>query len=44
MSEQNQANFEAKIEADISIEPKDWMPDAYRQNLIRQIGNMPIRK
>lgn len=38
MSEQNQANFEAKIEADISIEPKDWMPDAYRQNLIRQIG------
>ncbi|EFB73006.1 Phenylacetic acid degradation protein paaA [Providencia rustigianii] len=38
MSEQNQALFEAKIEADISIEPKDWMPDAYRQNLIRQIG------
>lgn len=38
MNEQNQANFEAKIEADINIEPKDWMPDAYRQNLIRQVG------
>ncbi|EKT57217.1 1,2-phenylacetyl-CoA epoxidase subunit PaaA [Providencia burhodogranariea] len=38
MNEQNQANFEAKIEADIQIEPKDWMPDAYRQNLIRQVS------
>lgn len=38
MNDINQASFEAKIEADISIEPKDWMPDAYRQNLIRQIG------
>ena len=38
MNEHNQANFEAKIEADIFIEPKDWMPDAYRKNLIRQIG------
>lgn len=38
MSKQNQILFDAKIEADIAIEPKDWMPDAYRQNLIRQIG------
>lgn len=37
MNQQNQANFEAKIEDDIYIEPKDWMPDTYRQNLIRQV-------
>ncbi|WP_201569031.1 1,2-phenylacetyl-CoA epoxidase subunit PaaA [Psychrobacter sp. JCM 18900] len=30
--------FDSKIEKDISIEPKDWMPDAYRKTLIRQIG------
>ncbi|CDL85944.1 1,2-phenylacetyl-CoA epoxidase subunit PaaA [Xenorhabdus cabanillasii] len=35
---QLQAHFDAKIEADLSIEAKDWMPDTYRQNLIRQIG------
>ncbi|MBS0393207.1 MAG: 1,2-phenylacetyl-CoA epoxidase subunit A [Proteobacteria bacterium] len=30
--------FEARIEAEEKIEPKDWMPDAYRQTLIRQIS------
>jgi len=30
--------FEAKIEQEVKIEPKDWMPDAYRKNLIRQIS------
>ncbi len=30
--------FQAKIDADIKIEPKDWMPEKYRQNLIRQIS------
>lgn len=30
--------FLAKIDADIKIEPKDWMPDAYRQTLVRQIS------
>lgn len=30
--------FQAKIDADIRIEPKDWMPEAYRKTLIRQIG------
>lgn len=30
--------FDHKIERDISIEPKDWMPDGYRKTLIRQIG------
>ena len=30
--------FQAKIDAEIKIEPKDWMPDNYRKTLIRQIS------
>ena len=30
--------FQAKIDRDIKIEPKDWMPDAYRKTLVRQIS------
>ena len=30
--------FQSKVDADDKIEPKDWMPDAYRQTLIRQIS------
>jgi ring-1,2-phenylacetyl-CoA epoxidase subunit PaaA len=30
--------FQAKIDNDIKIEPNDWMPDNYRQTLIRQIS------
>ena len=30
--------FQAKIDADIRIEPKDWMPDSYRKTLVRQIS------
>ncbi|MEZ5557563.1 MAG: 1,2-phenylacetyl-CoA epoxidase subunit PaaA [Pseudomonadales bacterium] len=30
--------FEARIEADERIEPADWMPEAYRRNLVRQIS------
>lgn len=30
--------FQQKISAEIKIEPKDWMPDAYRKTLIRQIS------
>lgn len=30
--------FEEKIENEDRIEPKDWMPDKYRQNLIRQMS------
>lgn len=30
--------FQAKIDAGISIEPKDWMPEKYRQTLIRQMS------
>ncbi|PHM44822.1 phenylacetate-CoA oxygenase subunit PaaA [Xenorhabdus mauleonii] len=33
-----QMHFDSKIAADLSIEAKDWMPESYRQNLIRQIG------
>ncbi len=31
-------NFMRKIEAEEKIEPKDWMPDAYRKNLVRQVS------
>jgi ring-1,2-phenylacetyl-CoA epoxidase subunit PaaA len=30
--------FQARIDADVRIEPKDWMPEAYRKTLIRQIS------
>lgn len=33
-----ESNFQSKIDRDIKIEPKDWMPDNYRQTLIRQIS------
>lgn len=33
-----QAAFDAIIEADSRIEPRDWMPAAYRKTLIRQIS------
>jgi len=32
------AAFEARVAADEFIEPKDWMPDAYRRTLVRQIS------
>ena len=30
--------FQAKIDAEIKIEPKDWMPEDYRKHLQRQIS------
>lgn len=33
-----EAQFQARIDADLRIEPKDWMPEAYRKTLIRQIS------
>ena len=30
--------FQDKVDQDIRIEPKDWMPDDYRKTLIRQIS------
>ncbi len=31
-----QTSFERKIEQEIAVEPKDWMPDGYRKTLVRQ--------
>lgn len=33
-----QVKFDQTIAAEVSIEPRDWMPEAYRRTLIRQIG------
>jgi ring-1,2-phenylacetyl-CoA epoxidase subunit PaaA len=33
-----EARFQAKVDAEQKIEPKDWMPEAYRRTLIRQIS------
>src|ERR1700742_903936 len=33
-----QEHFDSMIDREISIEPKDWMPDDYRKTLIRQIS------
>ena len=30
--------FQEKIDSEVKIEPKDWMPDAYRKTNIRQIS------
>ena len=30
--------FQARVDADVRIEPRDWMPEAYRKTLIRQIS------
>ncbi|TMI81145.1 MAG: 1,2-phenylacetyl-CoA epoxidase subunit A [Bacteroidetes bacterium] len=30
--------FQGKIDDEIKIEPKDWMPEKYRQSLIRQVS------
>jgi len=37
MSPEEQA-FQARIDAGVKIEPKDWMPEAYRKTLVRQIS------
>jgi ring-1,2-phenylacetyl-CoA epoxidase subunit PaaA len=33
-----QSRFQEKIDAEVKIEAKDWMPEAYRKTLIRQIS------
>jgi len=38
MNVQLEEQFQEKIDAEIKIEPKDWMPEAYRRTLIRQIS------
>ena len=36
--QEQQARFQAKVDAEVKIEPKDWMPEKYRKTLIRQIS------
>lgn len=39
MNEEQKLNqFQARIDADEKIEPRDWMPDGYRKTLIRQMS------
>ena len=33
-----EARFQARVDAEEKIEPNDWMPEAYRRTLIRQIA------
>jgi ring-1,2-phenylacetyl-CoA epoxidase subunit PaaA len=33
-----QQRFQERVDAEDKIEPKDWMPDSYRQTLVRQIS------
>ena len=35
---QYEKQFQDKIDQDVMIEPRDWMPDKYRKTLIRQIS------
>ncbi|MDJ0355103.1 1,2-phenylacetyl-CoA epoxidase subunit PaaA [Paenarthrobacter sp. PH39-S1] len=37
-AEAGQAYFDRAMAADSRIEPRDWMPDAYRRTLVRQIS------
>jgi ring-1,2-phenylacetyl-CoA epoxidase subunit PaaA len=34
----NEKNFQEKVDQEVRIEPKDWMPEMYRKTLIRQIS------
>jgi ring-1,2-phenylacetyl-CoA epoxidase subunit PaaA len=36
--EELEKRFQDKIDKDMKIEPNDWMPDAYRKTLVRQIS------
>jgi ring-1,2-phenylacetyl-CoA epoxidase subunit PaaA len=38
MTDELERHFEHTIERDQRIEPRDWMPDAYRATMIRQIA------
>jgi ring-1,2-phenylacetyl-CoA epoxidase subunit PaaA len=35
---EKERRFQEKIDREIKIEPNDWMPDEYRQTLVRQIS------
>jgi ring-1,2-phenylacetyl-CoA epoxidase subunit PaaA len=38
MTSASEKTFQEKVDQEIRIEPKDWMPEAYRKTLIRQIS------
>ena len=38
MEDRKERAFQDKIDAELKIEPKDWMPEKYRRHLIRQIS------
>lgn len=38
MLQTEEIHFQDKVDQDIKIEPKDWMPEKYRNTLIRQIS------
>ena len=38
MTINNETAFQKKIDSELKVEPKDWMPDKYRKHLIRQIS------
>lgn len=38
MEDRKERAFQDKIDAELKIEPKDWMPGKYRKHLIRQIS------
>src|SRR5258708_31364843 len=35
---EREAKFQARVDAEQKVEPNDWMPEAYRRTLIRQIA------
>jgi ring-1,2-phenylacetyl-CoA epoxidase subunit PaaA len=37
-SDEHEAEFQAMIDADGRIEPRDWMPEDYRRSLVRQVA------
>jgi ring-1,2-phenylacetyl-CoA epoxidase subunit PaaA len=37
-NEQQESLFQQKIDNELRIEPKDWMPEQYRKTLVRQIS------
>jgi ring-1,2-phenylacetyl-CoA epoxidase subunit PaaA len=38
LTDEHEAAFQARIDSDEKIEPRDWMPDRYRATLIRQVA------
>src|SRR5437016_11338752 len=35
---EREARFQSRVDAESRIEPNDWMPEAYRRTLVRQIS------